>query len=137
MTGDDKRRFCEGCQLHVHNLSAMSPPEQQALLTKRSGRQCVAYVMTDDSIQVRSSTWLLLQRLFHHGRTGLAFATMVFTLGLSSCATTVPKVEPSKPIESETCKQDQNRMVGGKIIAGGIMPVPAPLWRRLLFFWDK
>lgn len=137
MTGDDKRRFCEGCQLHVHNLSAMSHQEQESLLSKKSGRQCVAYVMTDDSIQVRSSTWLLLQRLFHIGRTGLAFATMVLTLGFSSCATTATKSEPPKPIETEAGKQDQNRRVGGKIIAGGIMPVPEPLWRRLLFFWDK
>lgn len=135
MTGDDKCRFCAGCQLHVHNLSAMSHQEQQALLSKRSGRQCVAYVMTDDSIQVRSSTWLLLQRWFYYGRTGIAFATMVLTLGLSSCATKAPKPEPPKILETEASKQDPTR-IGGKIIAGGIMP-QLPLWRRLLFFWDN
>ncbi len=32
MTGDAKRRFCEHCRLHVHNLTAMDEAERVALL---------------------------------------------------------------------------------------------------------
>lgn len=136
MTGDDKRRFCEGCQLHVHNLSAMSHQEQQSLLSKQGERQCVAYVMADDSIQVRSGIWLLLQRLFYYGRKGIAFALMLLTMGLSSCATKAPKTEPPKTPEAQACTPRLTNS-DGKMMAGGIMPLPAPLWRRILFFWDK
>src|SRR5687768_15535544 len=54
MAGDDKRRFCDHCQLHVHNLTAMSAAEQQTLLSQRGTRQCIAYLAADSSIRVRT-----------------------------------------------------------------------------------
>ena len=63
MRGDDRCRFCEHCQLHVHNLSAMTPREQADLLKKSDERVCVAYFAAADSVPVRPRTWLLLQRL--------------------------------------------------------------------------
>ena len=42
MSGDDARRFCESCQLQVHNLSAMSRRDaEQVVQSGRSGRVCV------------------------------------------------------------------------------------------------
>jgi hypothetical protein len=32
MSGDNRKRFCEACGKHVHNLSAMSPDEVVSLL---------------------------------------------------------------------------------------------------------
>src|SRR3954470_1861862 len=83
MKGDDKRRFCDQCHLHVHNLSAMSPTEQQALLSQRSTRQCIAYVASNHSIRVRTRTWLLLQRLLPPWRAGLALLAVLLPFGLS------------------------------------------------------
>jgi hypothetical protein len=40
MAGDDKKRFCEACGLHVHNLDAMSPEEVGALFDGGSERVC-------------------------------------------------------------------------------------------------
>lgn len=138
MTGDDKRRFCEGCQLHVHNLSAMSHTEQQSLLAKRGVRQCVAYVLKDDSIQVRSGSWLLLQRLLYYGRAGMAFGLMVLTLGLSSCVSKAPKAEQSNIPDSQTCKPRPTPL-NGRMVAGGITTPPPsmPPKRRFLFFREK
>jgi hypothetical protein len=42
MAGDDKRRFCSQCRLHVHDLSAMSSDEALDLLRAAGqGRLCV------------------------------------------------------------------------------------------------
>jgi len=51
MSGDEKRRFCSHCQLHVHNLSAMSAAEQGTVLSQRGSRQCIAYLAEDRTIQ--------------------------------------------------------------------------------------
>src|ERR671913_319653 len=86
MTGDDKRRFCDHCQLHVHNLSAMTAPEQQAVLSQRGTRQCIAYAASDHSMRVRTGTWLLLQRFLRPWRAGLALLAVLLPFGISGCA---------------------------------------------------
>jgi len=43
MRGDEQRRFCAHCNLHVHNLSAMPQDEAQRLICASAGRLCVAY----------------------------------------------------------------------------------------------
>ena len=44
MQGDEQRRFCSHCNLHVHNLSAIPKDEAQRLICESAGRLCVAYV---------------------------------------------------------------------------------------------
>ncbi|HEY1082459.1 MAG TPA: hypothetical protein VGE29_09375 [Prosthecobacter sp.] len=98
MTGSAKCRFCSQCQLHVHNLAAMTEAEQQELLASRLAkgeRACIAYVepqaqgtsATPPAIHVRSRTWLALQRLprpLRHAATWLLFG---LTAALTSCST--------------------------------------------------
>lgn len=44
MQGDQRRRFCESCQLHVHNLSALTKREIKQLLARTGdGRLCGRY----------------------------------------------------------------------------------------------
>jgi len=135
MEGDDKRRFCDQCQLHVHNLSAMSPAEQQALLSQRRPRQCIAYVATDHSIRVRTGTWLLLQRLLRPWRAGLALLTVLLPFGISGCATARQQAPPPKP-DIHACKQARELPDSRGMVKGGIFCEP-PLWRRILFFWER
>lgn len=40
MRGDERRRFCEKCQLHVHDLRSLSETEATELLRGASGRVC-------------------------------------------------------------------------------------------------
>lgn len=41
MAGDDRRRLCEACGLHVHNVAAMTAPEIEALAATTAPRVCV------------------------------------------------------------------------------------------------
>ena len=43
MEGDRQTRFCQGCQKHVHNLSAMSADEAERLVCQNAGRLCVRF----------------------------------------------------------------------------------------------
>ena len=54
MRVEDRRRFCERCQEHVHDLSAMSDAEVRAFLGGRAGQEvCVSYVpRTDGTIRL-------------------------------------------------------------------------------------
>lgn len=40
MTGDDRKRFCAKCQLHVHDVRALSEVEVVSLLSNGTGRIC-------------------------------------------------------------------------------------------------
>ena len=134
MSGDDKRRFCDRCQLHVHNLSAMSPIEQRTLLSERGVRRCVAYLTTSNSIRVRSGTWLFLQRWLRPWRAAVAVLTILLPSAFSGCATSRPQTLP-QPADTHDSKQVR-QIHDGKMVAGGITCEP-PLWRRILFFWER
>lgn len=56
MVGDDKRRFCDHCGLHVHNTSAMTREEVLALIEEasRGGRVCARlYKRADGTLLTR------------------------------------------------------------------------------------
>ncbi|MFL6255443.1 MAG: ankyrin repeat domain-containing protein [Pyrinomonadaceae bacterium] len=42
MSGDERVRFCERCQLHVHNLSEFTPREAFDLVLRSGGRLCLS-----------------------------------------------------------------------------------------------
>lgn len=51
MEGSDRVRFCQECQLHVYNLSAMTTAEARALVAKTEGRLCARmYRRADGSV---------------------------------------------------------------------------------------
>ena len=48
MIGNDQVRFCSHCNLHVHNLSAMTRSEAMELVAKSKGRLCARYYRRPD-----------------------------------------------------------------------------------------
>lgn len=146
MQGDGKCRYCEHCQLQVHNLSAMTANEQRSLFAKAEGRICVAYDETE-SRPVQLGLWRWWQRLTLPLRAGLALVTAFIPM-LSSCRS-VSAPPASDPIVRDLHQSEDGSVrlgrvkvepeaqwdrngKGGKMIAGGIMPAPLPWWKRLL-----
>lgn len=41
MTGDDRKRFCADCKLHVYNVAAMTLDEAEKLIVDSEGRACL------------------------------------------------------------------------------------------------
>ena len=129
MPGDEKRRFCAHCQLHVHNLSAMTPDEQSHVMKEAKERICVTYVLSPNSKVVSAPVWKLHQRLAKGRRLAAAAAMALLSVVAPGCATSSKPVEAPRPIERTSTSQ----FVDGKQIAGGICPPPhRPFWKRLL-----
>ena len=69
MRGDDKRRFCEHCQKHVHNVSAMNQSEREAFANPTNEKECVFYhqrrdgSVADLSLLVKFRQWFPFLRL--------------------------------------------------------------------------
>ncbi|RYD31097.1 MAG: hypothetical protein EOP86_18630 [Verrucomicrobiaceae bacterium] len=85
MDGDDKKRFCTECRLHVHNLSALDTKERAEVLSQPADRICIAYELRPDGGMVTPSRWSRLP--FH--RMGLSVAAALaaaFPMFFSACA---------------------------------------------------
>jgi len=114
MTGDDRTRFCAGCGLHVHNLSAMTRDEAERLVCERAGRLCIRYEPTPTG-SVRT--------LEYAGRRGVArswrFWSGIGTMGalLAGAAQLVVK-RPNAPAGPAT--------LGRPMMGAMVMPTPAP-----------
>jgi hypothetical protein len=48
MYGDDRKRFCGECKLHVYNLSGMTEDEAENLVMSAEGRLCVRFYKRAD-----------------------------------------------------------------------------------------
>ncbi len=84
MSGDAKRRFCEHCQLHVHNLSGMSPTERTHFVEESRGRACITYEIRPDGMMVTPSRWNWVLRPL---RAVAALIAAMIPFSFSSCAT--------------------------------------------------
>ena len=89
MRGDDKRRFCEGCQLHVHNLSTASDRERADVLgsAKKGAQVCVTYVGERDGMMLVPSVQSWLRTLYAPLRWAMASLLALFLpFWFSGCA---------------------------------------------------
>jgi hypothetical protein len=126
MAGDDKRRFCEHCQLYVHNLSALSSAEQCAFFSTTETRKCVRYLASAETSKPR------LQRLWP---AALALLAMLLPFLSSGCASDGCNYLPPPSSTTHDCKQTRE-LSSGKILMGAIEE-PRPIWRRIIFFWES
>lgn len=88
MAGDDRKRFCGDCRLHVYNLAAMTRAEADDLVQTTGGRLCARIfrrpdgtVLTRDCIPLRDQ----LRRRAARVR-GVAAALLAGCVGLFAAA---------------------------------------------------
>src|SRR5690242_16332982 len=48
MTGDEKSRFCQQCNLSVYNISNMTSAQAEEFINQQEGRVCVKYFQRYD-----------------------------------------------------------------------------------------
>ncbi len=82
MIGNDRARYCEHCNLSVHDLSQLTRKRARRLVAKSKGRLCIRYRrLPNGSVVTRVAS----QKLFQIGRRASRIAAGAFsaTLGLS------------------------------------------------------
>jgi hypothetical protein len=128
MQGDERRRFCEQCKLHVHNLSAMTRDEAEALLlSAASGRVCTRFFRrADGTVLTRDCPVGVRARLRRTWARACALASALFVF--AGCqrravelatALPIPTVEP-RPVMGDVASP---REVKGE---ASLAPQPQP-----------
>ena len=93
MRGDHRSRFCKQCQLHVHNVSAMTRPEVDRLMSAANGRVCLnGFVRPDGELVTQEALADLLE--FHGAapervaaiRAAVAAGLTAAALALAACS---------------------------------------------------
>ncbi|MGC4031731.1 MAG: hypothetical protein QM754_08355 [Tepidisphaeraceae bacterium] len=91
MAGDDQTRFCESCQKQVHDLSARSRADGEALLAASEGRLCVQFQRNARGRVVTRDGWrrfAVVRRIM----TAASFA-LTFVATLTGCRRDVTTTE--------------------------------------------
>jgi hypothetical protein len=129
MSGDAKRRFCEHCQLHVHNLSAMSPVERTQFVAESGGRACITYEIRPDGTMLTPSRWNWVLRPL---RALAALIAAMLPFSFSSCATSSSCSSrrlagtPMPPPAPEHNASQGRQTLGKMAVLGEAMPVKKP-----------
>jgi hypothetical protein len=79
MAGDERVRFCRGCQKNVYNLSALSEEEAEALVYEQEGNLCARFYRRKDGTILTSDCQVGVKR---RRRRRFAFAA----IGLAASA---------------------------------------------------
>ena len=127
MTGDATRRFCEHCQLHVHNLSEMSDRERKRFVAESGGTACIAYELRPDGTMITPSRWTWLIKPWKRARFVItALLVTLFPFLFSACATrrTVGKMASTQDANCTTQNASERH-----IVAGTPMPTLRPTKR--------
>lgn len=120
MHGDERQRFCEHCQLHVHNLSAMSSRSAaQVLARAEHERVCITYTKRADGSFI--SGWdNLLGKFFKPFRRGFAWilaATAPIVFGACQTQNRTPGYASSickaRPKKTASAQEDSVIVTGG------------------------
>src|SRR5262245_6318588 len=99
MTGDDVKRFCRQCRLHVHDVSKMTKREANELLAATNGDVCLRIWRRPDGRVITKDCNRVRRALARRARAlATAVAGLLAFLGLSGCsrvdAGDAPTAEP-------------------------------------------
>lgn len=105
MRGNEQVRFCQHCNLSVHNLSSMTRVEAKRLVKKSQGRLCVRYYRRPDGgVQV------VTDKMRHIKRRASKIAAGAFGATLSLCASAAAQTtSPDQPSASNLVQISSQR----------------------------
>jgi ankyrin repeat protein len=118
MVGNDQVRFCEHCNLHVNDLSAMTRQAAMRLVARSQGRLCVRFIQRPDG-EILTRT--VPEKLHRIGRrvSRIAAGAFTATLSLSTApaqtgSESTSSVPPAKAAIARTITQPE----GGGSLSG-------------------
>jgi len=119
MAGDDLKRFCGQCRLHVHDVSAMTRDEVRALLVATNGECCLRLWRRPDG-RVVTKECQRVRRAIRRRVAALraAAAGLLALLGLGGCS----RAEESKPPSSSGDAGKEATTLAGHSAAGAAKP---------------
>jgi hypothetical protein len=95
MQGDDSRRFCDQCGLHVHDLSAMTREAGEAFLAGVTGRACVRLYERADGRVLTSDCPVGLAKVRARARKAASVCVAAIACAISIASAIARKHHPS------------------------------------------
>lgn len=86
MSGDDRRRFCGACKLHVYDLSRLSRSAAESLIRRKDGDVCVQLYRRPDGRVATQSCREVLVRAARRTRVALLAALGLLVSGAAAFA---------------------------------------------------
>jgi hypothetical protein len=95
MTGDERVRHCRLCRLDVYDLSGLTRPEAETLLTERGESLCVRFFRRADGTVVTRDCVKVADRIRRRLRWVHAAAAVLIAVGIAACGgSKTPKPSP-------------------------------------------
>ena len=124
MSGDERKRFCGECGKHVYNLSAMTASEAQNFADETQGRECVAYVRTDDGLM--QSPNFIERFILRIAGWKPAFATALVALLPAALASCVSRTTAGVPMAKDCIERKHQGNTKTGVTIGEAKNVPVP-----------
>lgn len=125
MAGDDRKRFCGDCKLHVYNLSGMTTYDAENLLRLSEGRLCVSYFQrADGTVLTRECPvgWARVKRRLSMTATAV-FGLFISFVGLFGVMSVLGRKAPIMGKITPWVKPTPDRPV---LMGAVAMPSPTP-----------
>ncbi len=127
MDGDERKRFCGECGKHVYNLSAMAQGEAEKFADETQGRECVAYVRTDEGLMQSPNFFERLILRIVGWRPGLATVLLaILPAALASCVSRTPTAGVPMPPGTGPVTTEHKNRGSTKVTLGEAENVPVP-----------
>ena len=116
MSGNERVRFCAHCQLHVHNLSEVTPREALDLVLRSGGRLCLRIERDPRGVP---RTRALAEPLYQISRRASRLAAGAFSAALTLCSAAAARAqacpEPTQqtaPARADAAAAETNPQTG-------------------------
>jgi hypothetical protein len=138
MTGDDRVRFCDQCQLNVYNLSELTRNEAESLIASTEGRLCGRFFRRPDGTVLTKDCPVGLRalRLRVSKRVAAVFATIVSltsaALGQQSSAdkpvacptqTKITRLDPTSAVAAASTISGSVHDILGGVVANATITI--------------
>jgi len=122
MTGDERKRFCNKCNLNVYNLSAMTKAEAESVITNTEGRVCARFYRRADGTVLTQDCPVGLRAIRKRASraTAAAFSALVSLFG-GTATFAQPQQQPKD--ESKVEVQRTLRRYGQAAVEGTIFDI--------------
>ncbi|HEX5050174.1 MAG TPA: hypothetical protein VFZ65_00250 [Planctomycetota bacterium] len=147
MQGDERRRFCASCKLHVHDLSGMTAAEATALLQQAGGgRVCVRFFRRADGTVLTRDCPVGLRQKLRRAWARAAALWLALWGGATACVRApVAGEQPAVPPVGATPPLGTTPLMGtpapqalqGEVVMGDVLvpsppePAPKPLMGKI------
>lgn len=119
MTGDERVRFCQGCEKNVYNLSAMSRKEARKFVALNSGKVCVRYIrLPNGRVQTADTKLYKITRRTSQIAAGVFGAALTLSAIANAQTQTPPKNESDKAVKSQNKSNLQTSQISFTFILG-------------------